>query len=85
MFSKVKEPAKELPVLCQLFDNNHWFLDENLEFFEVSETTGTNNSLILNFFQRTGIDDPSILKYFKNQNWQFFDYEILKEQELMFL
>lgn len=54
MFSKVKELAKELPVLCQLFDNNHWFLDENLEFFEVSETTGTNNSLIL--------------KYLKNRN-----------------
>jgi hypothetical protein len=41
--------------------------------------------LILNFFQRTGIDDSLILKHFKNQNWQFFDSEILKEQELMFL
>jgi len=57
-----------MPVLCQLYDKNHQFFDENLEFFEVSETSGTNNSLILNFFQRTGIDDSLILKYFKNQN-----------------
>jgi hypothetical protein len=41
--------------------------------------------LIVNFFQRTGIDDSLILKYFKNPNWQFFDSELLKEQELMFL
>jgi hypothetical protein len=41
--------------------------------------------LILNFFQRTGIVNSLILKYFKNRNWQFFDSEILKEQELMFL
>jgi hypothetical protein len=68
IFLKVKNPAKELPVLCQLYDKNHQFFDENLEFFEVSETSGTNNSLILNFFQRTGIDDSLILKYFKNQN-----------------
>jgi hypothetical protein len=66
IFLKVKEAAKELPVLCQLYDKNHRFFDENLEFFEVFETTGTNNSLILNFFQRTGIDDSLILKYFKN-------------------
>jgi hypothetical protein len=42
------------------------FFDENLEFFEVSEATGTSNSLILNFSQRTGIDHSLILKYFKN-------------------
>jgi hypothetical protein len=47
---------------------NHGFFDENLEFFEVSETTGTNNSLILNFFERTGIGDSLILKYLKNRN-----------------
>jgi hypothetical protein len=41
--------------------------------------------LILNFSQRTGIDNSLNLKYFENWNWQFFDSEILKEQELMFL
>jgi hypothetical protein len=66
IFLKVKEPAKELPVLCHLYDKNHRFFDENLEFFEVSEATGTSNSLILNFSQRTGIDHSLILKYFKN-------------------
>jgi hypothetical protein len=51
IFLKVKEPAKELPVLCHLYDTNHGFFDENLEFFEVFETTGSNNSLILNFLK----------------------------------
>jgi hypothetical protein len=33
------------------YDTNHGFFDENLEFFEVFETTGSNNSLILNFLK----------------------------------
>jgi hypothetical protein len=66
IFLKVIEPAKELPVLSHLYDKNHGFFDENLEFFEVSETTGTSNSLILNFSQRTGIDNSLNLKYFEN-------------------
>jgi hypothetical protein len=41
IFKTIKEPAKELPVLCQFFL-------KNCEFFEVFEMTGIDSSLILN-------------------------------------
>jgi hypothetical protein len=65
---KSQRTSQRMLILCQLYDNNHWFFDENLKFFEVAEITGTNNSLILNFFERTGIGDSLILKYLKNRN-----------------
>jgi hypothetical protein len=41
-------------------------------FFKGFAITRTDDSLILNFFQRTGTDGSLILKYLRNQNRQFF-------------
>jgi hypothetical protein len=45
-----------MPVIWQFFHENH-------QFFEVFQAIGTNNSLILNFFQKTEIESSLILKY----------------------
>jgi hypothetical protein len=44
-FFKVKEPAKESPVLRRFFHENH-------QFVEVFERTKTEDSSILNFFSK---------------------------------
>jgi hypothetical protein len=41
-------------------------------FFKGFAITRTDDSLILNFFHRTGTDGSLILKYLRNQNRQFF-------------
>ncbi len=64
-FKKSKNQSKEPSVLFQFVHENHRFFDT---FW--LETTGTNSSLILNSFQRTG-------------NQRFFDSEIFRELELL--
>jgi len=64
-FEKSKNQPVEPSVLCQSVHENHRFFDT----FQL-EITGTNSSLTLNCFQRTG-------------NQRFFDSEISKELELL--
>jgi hypothetical protein len=51
---------------------NCGFFDEDHQFFNVFEITKTDNSLILFFF------------FCKNQNWQFSDFGIFKNQNQWF-
>jgi hypothetical protein len=44
---------------CQFF---YWFFDENCRLLKTFETTETNNSLILMFFQRIKINYSLLLK-----------------------
>ncbi len=54
-YENVKEPL----ILCQFFHGQCWF-------FEISEISGTNGSLILKTLQRTRTSGSLILEYSKN-------------------